>query len=138
MPKTVFFVKSFLVFAILFTVTMTGGCTDRRQPKGETGTVSGTVKYKGQPVTVGFIMFQDQVTKKGGSAPLGADGTYTISVPIEVGEYNVAFPPPNPPAPLEEKEPEVSPIPQKYHIPEQATIKFTVVKGENTADFDLE
>jgi len=130
--------KVFLVFTILIAVTVAAGCTDPKRPKGPTGTVAGTVKYKGQPVTVGFIVFQEQTTKKGGAAPLGSDGTYTIPFPIEVGEYNVAFPPPEPPAPHENIKPTSSPLPQKYHVPELGTVKFTVEKGPNIADFDLE
>ena len=138
MSEKDFSLKMLLVFAVLITVTIAVGCTDKRHPKGPTGTVSGTVKYKGQSVTVGFIVFQEPTTKKGGAAPLGNDGTYTIPVPIEVGEYNVAFPPPEAPAPMDSTKPTPSPLPTKYHVPEQGTVKFTVEKGPNTADFDLE
>ncbi|MCL2119593.1 MAG: hypothetical protein FWH27_14350 [Planctomycetaceae bacterium] len=138
MSKKIFSMGLFLAFAVLLVVTMMAGCTDRRQPKGATGTVTGTVKYQGKPVTVGFTVFQEPTTKKGGAAPLGTDGTYTIPTPMEIGKYNVAFPPPEPPAPHENKKPETSPLPSKYQVPEKATVKFTVAKGANTANFDLE
>ncbi|MDR2115238.1 MAG: hypothetical protein LBP87_02540 [Planctomycetaceae bacterium] len=61
-----------------------------------------------------------------------------ISEPIPVGEYNVAILPPPPPAPHETISVVSNPIPEKYCIPEQGTLKFTVNKGTNVADFNLE
>jgi len=119
----------------LLSVFVAAGCSNKKAP---TGTVSGTVKYKGEPVTVGTIMFMDPATKLGGSAWLGADGSYTITASIEVGEYNVAFPPPPAPPPGSGAERILSPLPSKYYVPEKGTVKFTVVAGKNTADFDLE
>jgi len=131
------FKKHITCIAVL-AIAIIVGCSDPRTPKGPTGTVSGAVKYKGEPVTVGFIVFQEPTTKKGGSASLEADGKYTIPIPMEVGEYNVGFPPPEPPPPHEETKPIPSPLPSKYHIPEQGVVKYTVIAGQNTADFNLE
>jgi hypothetical protein len=102
-----------------------------------TGTVSGTVTYKNQPVTAGSIMFLHPVTKLGGNASLDDKGKYTISVPIPVGEYYVAILPPSPPAPHEKSQVISYPIPEKYQVPERGTLKFTVNKGTNIADFNL-
>jgi len=132
--------KAGLLFVIFVSVILTVGCGDPRAPKGPTGTVSGTVKYKGAPLTVGSIVFRDPATAKGGAAPLGPDVSYTISIPLEVGEYNVGFPAPTspPPSVVADAKPVPSPLPSKYRSPEQGTVKFTIVKGQNTADFDLE
>jgi len=127
-----------VLIVFLATAAMIVGCTDKRNPKGPTGTVSGTVKYKGTPVTVGSVIFQNPTTKSGGMASLDSEGKFTISEPMEVGEYNVGFPPPLPPAPHEDAKPVPSPLPSKYHLPEQGEVKFTVDKGENIADFNLD
>ena len=127
-----------VIIVFLAVATMIVGCTDKRNPKGPTGTVSGTVKYKDAPVTVGSIVFQNPKTKYGGTASLDSEGKFTIPIPIEVGEYHVGFPPPLPPAPHEDAKPIPSPLPSKYHLPEQGEVKFTVSEGENTADFNLD
>jgi len=132
------FMKVSIALAVVLSVVLMVGCTDKRSPKGPTGTVSGSVKYKGKPVTVGFVVFQELTTKKGGTATLNTEGKYTIPIPIEIGEYNVGFPSPEPPPPHEDTKPAASPLPSKYHVPEQGTVKFTVVAGANTADFDLD
>jgi len=129
--------KAFLCL-VLSSLVAAAGCSDPRIPKGPKGTITGTVKYQGKPVTVGFISFLDPATGKGGTAPLESDGSYTIPVLVGVGEYHVGFPPPTPPAPWENVERVMSPLPSKYHTPELATLKYTVVEGENTANFDLE
>ena len=56
-------------------------------------TVHGTVTYKGQPVTEGTISFDPSNIRrkdaKGGSSPIGKDGTYTVKT--LVGENRVTF-----------------------------------------------
>jgi hypothetical protein len=103
-----------------------------------TGTVSGTVKYKNQPVTTGSIIFLHPMTKIGGNALLDNEGKYVISQPLPAGEYNVAILPPPPPAPHEKMSVVSNPVPEKYRVPEQGMLKFTVSKGTNVADFNLE
>jgi len=136
--KDIFVKLRFVTIVFLVAVAMIAGCPDKRAPKGPTGTVSGTVKYKGAPVTVGSVVFQNPTTKNGGAASLDSEGKFTISEPMEVGEYNVGFPPPFPPAPHEDAKPVASPLPSKYHLPEQGAVKFAIDKGENTADFNLD
>jgi prepilin-type N-terminal cleavage/methylation domain-containing protein len=126
----------FLMFLITCCIVIFTGCS--KNDNTINGTVSGTVKYKNQPVTTGSIVFLHPITKIGGNALLDSEGKYMVSKPIPVGEYNVAILLPPPSAPHETTSVVSNPIPDKYRVPEQGILKFTVNKGTNVADFNLE
>jgi hypothetical protein len=136
-------IKKFYLFSLVFSMFLTTCCLAIFIGCGKdnnitAGTISGTVTYKNQPVTTGSIVFLHPVTKVGGNALLDDKGKYTISVPIPIGEYHVAILPPPPPAPHEMPLVISNPVPEKYRIPEQGTLKFTVNEGTNIADFNLD
>jgi hypothetical protein len=112
--------------------------------KVKTAPVSGTVTYKGQPVTFGKITFIDSQGRPG-FAELGADGRYTLRA--TVGECKVALEareiePPHDPKQRKQARPGMyigkSFIPEKYENPQQSGLTFKVEdKENNTADFAL-
>ncbi|MDR0335921.1 MAG: hypothetical protein LBI18_02415 [Planctomycetaceae bacterium] len=136
-------IKKHYLFSLVFPMFLATCCFViltgcGRNNNTTTGTISGTVMYKNQPVTTGSIVFLHPITKNCGNALFDDKGKYTISVPIPVGEYHVAIMPPPPPAPHEMTQVISYPVPEKYRIPEQGTLKFTVSKGTNIADFNLD
>jgi len=70
-----------LALAVLLGVT---GCGT-----GPTGSVSGKVSYLGNPVKGGNVIFSAQNGKKSVMAPIGEDGSYTVS-DVPVGDVKIA------------------------------------------------
>lgn len=102
------------------------------------GQVSGTVKYKGKPLSAGTITFYDRTNR----AVSGAikDGSYsveqvatgpvrvTVAAPMPI--YMVGDkPPPGPKPPI---------LPAKYADPEKSGLGWEVQSGAQTHDFNLE
>ncbi|MDO5554403.1 MAG: hypothetical protein Q4G68_11650 [Planctomycetia bacterium] len=103
-----------------------------------TGTVSGSVTYKGKPMTVGTVIFcsPDSVNRAGGE--IDSEGKFTLTGPLPAGEYKVGFAQPFFDDPVAARPPELtSPLPAKYLAYETSGLTFTVKKGDNTADFNL-
>lgn len=134
-----------------------GGCAGPAGPGADKakGTVSGTIKQKGQPVpantTVTFL-------GDDGVAAIGTtDGTghyelkYMNSAQIPVGSYKVSVTPYNPadsasadpaqffdPVTGESRSPQVeTTLPDKYFNPTTSGIVRDVTAGNNTIDIDL-
>lgn len=126
------------------------GCGPAAPP---TGTVSGLVTYKGQPLAAGTVTFRND--KKGlvaGALLLGSDGRYELlsggGKRIPVGEYAVVISPPetylpnvgeraggtaSAPTPADV----LRQIPKKYRSPQTSGLTFTVNPGPNTFDIDM-
>jgi hypothetical protein len=129
------------------------GCGPAAPP---TGTVSGLVTYKGQPLTAGTVTFRnDDKGLVAGGLLLGSDGRYELlsggRKQIPVGEYTVVISPPEtylPNAAEQEAGTASSPaptpadvlrqIPKKYRAPQTSGLKFTVNPGSNTFDIDMQ
>jgi hypothetical protein len=118
---------------LLVCVSWQAGCGASGPP---TGSVSGKVTYKGQPLTTGVVTFLNEKTGSGASGDLDGSGRYHI-VLVRTGEYKVAVYR-RPPAPGERivGSARLS-IPEKYQAPETSGLTATVKEGENTADFAL-
>jgi hypothetical protein len=104
-----------------------------------TVSVSGTVKYNGQPVSGGFIVFQNLQAGVTQSAPLGPDGKYSIPM-IPPGEYQVFFSDPAPPGPEEAEAGatrQALAIPSKYKSASSSGLTAKVSNRDNTYDLDL-
>ncbi len=97
----------------------------------ETGSVSGKVTYKGQPLTAGVVILTG-ADGKTHSADLAADGTYSFK-DVKVGEYKVAVDTDNPKNPAKAVK-----VPAKYQDSKTSGITVDVRKGEATHDIDLE
>jgi len=124
-----------LLLPALFLVL--GGCTAEKP----SGTVSGTVKYKGAPVASGNVNFVDPAKGTASQAKLDGSGNFTLPGTLEAGTYKVYI---NPPIP-EQLPPGQAPkkvakldLPPKYQDPGQTPVSKEVKAGPNTITIDLE
>jgi len=117
------------------------------------GNVSGEVKYNGQPLPEGNIAFISTVGEKEAVRGKITDGHYTVTnVPAGPVDITVQTIPPStatlPPGvkPITPPEGETQPashpgkyvrIPQKYSIPDQSGLKYTVARGDQTHNIEL-
>jgi hypothetical protein len=125
-----------------------GGCGK------STATLSGTVTYRGRPVTSGEVVFLAQDGTVSAHAPIGPDGHYSVTG-LWAGPARVAVDNPPPswyatgqrlPAALA-NDPEVRearaqaahyvPTPPRYRDPNQSGLTCTVEKGRHTYDIAL-
>jgi len=139
---------------ILSVALILAGCGESGGlPEGETGTVSGSVKFKGQPVAEGSSVVFIQAGGQGivGNGTTDASGKYTLSMrdgtDILVGTYQVGVSPPSPTSGMTpdeimnlEKPPEAPKVEyqEKYLSPEMSGLKFEVTAGDNTIDIELD
>ncbi|MGI6416746.1 MAG: hypothetical protein ACOX1P_13830 [Thermoguttaceae bacterium] len=101
-------------------------------------------RNEGKALTTGFVLFVNEESGVGASAPLDSSGNYQIPS-IQTGDYQVAFGHPPAPGPEEMEGAEkgaqiVIPkldIPDKFLNPKTSGLTATVVEGDNTADFSL-
>jgi hypothetical protein len=109
------------------------------------GDVSGTVKFKGEPLKTGTISFYDQANKVQ-SSPIGPDGTYSVSK-VQAGPVKIAVSvplaitmgPPRGDAPMPARPwPGVPALPTKYQDPEQSGLTMEVKSGSQQFDVRLE
>lgn len=127
--------KYFTLFVLLVTAIV--GCG----PSGpEMGNVTGTVTYKGKPLTTGTITF---IPEAGGLptafADIQEDGTYIgktrdFGEGVPVGKHRVmivAVKDNGPEAPVE------AILPMKYSSDQQSGLTADVTSGENVVDFSL-
>lgn len=106
----------------------------------QVGSVEGTVKHQGNPVTGGFIVFSNLQAGVVQSARLEADGRYRIPQ-IPVGDYTVYFSDPPPPGPDEEQQaapPQPINVPPNYKSAQTSGLSAKVSAGRNVIDFTLE
>ena len=139
---------------------MLAGCGgDPDLPK--LGRVSGTVKYKGQPVTKGLVTFvpaggAGAQTGQSATGEIGPDGSFTLSTfenndGAVLGEHIVVvqsriddpalegqgMPIPDARGRLKIK-PSKHLVPEKYGMAAKSPLRHTVVEGNNTVPIDLE
>jgi hypothetical protein len=114
------------------------------------GDVSGKVSYKGKPLVWGTVQFEgsDNLLRQ---ANINSDGTYAIRG-VAIGQAKVAVSSINPqssdfqPRQVEGKappkpRPKVTgwfPIPEKYDTPYKSGLVYTIKRGENKFDIELE
>ncbi len=117
----------------------------------ELAPVSGTVTYKGKPVTEGIVSFQP-VSPDGAPATgtIDANGSYRLQTGPDngarLGEYRVAIsardepdtPPDTATPPLRVMPKVKSQLPLKYEDPGTSTLTKTVKSGSNPIDFELD
>ena len=97
------------------------------------GTVAGTVKYKGTPVTVGDVNFLSK-TGAAAIAKIDATGQYKIDGALEAGEYKVYASPPEveQAAPgMKATAPRKFDLPVKFRDPNSSGVTVTVKSGSN-------
>jgi hypothetical protein len=125
------------------------------------GKVSGTVTYKGQPVTKGLVTFvpaggAGAQTGQSATGEIQEDGSFTLSTFEDgdgavLGEHIVAvqsreqdpalegqgMPIPDARGRLKTKPPKHL-VPERYGTPGKSPLRQTVVEGSNTVKLDLE
>ncbi len=132
-----------VVVAVL--TLLAAGCAGR-------GDITGRVTYKGKPLVWGTVQVEgsDHIVRYGN---IGGDGTYTVR-DLPTGEARVAVSSINPSssdfqARRAGSGPDVSsqpgnkvkgwfPIPEKYDTPHKSGLTYTVQRGENKYDIDLQ
>jgi hypothetical protein len=125
-------------------VLLLSGCGPKIPANPSTQPVHGTVTYKGEPVTRGYVVFSPAPGSTTGIEAEGAlreDGAYDARAFVGQlgtipGEYVVWFSPSNQAARGEEFA-EPLPIPQKYQNAATSDIKQTITDGENTIDIEI-
>jgi hypothetical protein len=140
--------RVFRLGALLLLAAAAGGCGK------STATLSGTVTYRGRPVTSGEVVFLAEVGTATAHAPIGPDGHYTVKgVPRGTVKVAVDNPPPSwyatgqrLPAALA-NDPEVRearaqaahyvPTPWPYRDPNHSGLTHSVESGSQTYDIDL-
>jgi hypothetical protein len=156
--------RSWLVCTCILGLAVFSGCSSDGPRTFPTGEVSGTVKYKGEPISQGKITF----ITKGGTGDFGSgtinDGAYTVKAPVGLCKIEIqimsdenkgAVPPEQmkmvkakmkalrdqgvkvPDEPLQAtKKPTVN-IPDKYKIADQSGLELEVKAGKQTKDWEL-
>jgi hypothetical protein len=126
------------------------GC-GKKKVEGPSGTVSGKILYKGNPVPEGcVVVFTPQMGALPATGKIGADGSYKLQFKgapdIPVDNYKVSITPPafeeTPQQAMEriqrkEKQKEYPEVPQKYRRADTSGKKFSVKEGENTYNLDM-
>jgi hypothetical protein len=114
----------------------------------KTAPVKGKVTYQGKALAFGSVIFMSQVPEtKPIVAEIKPDGTYEAKT-VPVGEAAVGVTSPDPNRPMELRgtskrpTPAADPklwfkIPDKYSLPRQSGLTYTVVDGPNEHNIDL-
>jgi hypothetical protein len=117
---------------------------------GSSGTVSGSVRFRGESVTAGVVAFfgsDGKVT----SAPISRDGRYEASdVPLGDVQVTVSTPPPGPSKEIAAKNPMMKrrgyvpsddkaiSVPARYSRPATSDLRLTVTGGSQNYDIEMQ
>ena len=128
------FVRRPLAAAFLLASLVALGCEGGKP----SGSVSGTVKYKGAPLGEGDVNFLG----KNGSAAVAridASGTFKIEGSLEADEYRVYFssPPPEPVAPGTRPAKAKADLPAKFKDPASSGVVVPIKSGKNDVTIEF-
>ena len=134
-----------IFLGLLISVLAFGGC-DTPEPSG---TVSGKVTYKGEPVSEAIVTFISTELGSGAEDTLDTSGQYSIKgaqAGIPLGKYKVTIRPPeveDPSTSTGESPPLMVPkempnVPEKYRTEQSTPLEVEVAAGNNEHNFDLE
>jgi len=104
-----------------------------------TGRVSGTVKYKGTPVTSGDVNLLSK-SGKAAQGKLDSNGGFTIDGPVETGDYMVFWTPPVAEPTGPGAKPAALPklaVPPKFQDATSSGVVVTVKSGANEMPIDF-
>ena len=99
--------------------------------------VSGKVTYNGNPFGDGSIQFVNPSTGVSGIAYMDESGNYKFVSPVPIGEYKVIIGGYAPLPPGEVDKRKMPNYPAKYKSAGTTEWSYTIVKGENIANFDM-
>ncbi|MDB5341216.1 MAG: hypothetical protein JWN70_6835 [Planctomycetaceae bacterium] len=136
------------IYRAILTVVLCGvvaGCGSSGPPAPKVGTVSGKVKFKGEPVKEGQVLFEDPTQGQLAGANLKSDGTYYVTTAeggLRVGTYGVkvtAVPVASDPVMNPKPVPPADPanIPKKYRNAKTSGLTLVVKQGGNTYDIEM-
>jgi hypothetical protein len=122
--------------ALVVAFISTLGCGPSSPP---TATVTGTVNYKGQPLTMGRITFIDPAGHPE-LGDIGPNGKYTVKARLGASKVTIYAHEPTKPNP--DTKHKILELPGKSLIPERyegdkSDLKADVKAGDNKFDFDL-
>ena len=135
MAKTVV-LSRFWPVLMAFVLVGCSGSSGRDEP---TGTVSGSVTYKGNPVASASIFFVNPEAGTGGGGTLDSEGKFAFSKPIPTGEYKVFLGPPEEQL-MPDGQPKQGPapkVPQKYLSEATTDVTVKVNEGDNQLPIEL-
>jgi hypothetical protein len=121
---------------VLVTALTIYGCGPAAKPQGK---ITGSVKYKGKPVTAGLVTLMGKGTGSGTTAILNSSGEFTVPT-MDAGTYTIAIGPPTPkqlPPGTKAEAAQPFTIPIKYQDPGQSTITKDVDEGDNVMDIEV-
>ena len=119
---------------LLIATSTLQGCSSSEDPQGE---ISGSVTYKGQPLTTGDINFYQRSTGEAASIPIDETGHFALATPLKTGTYTISFTPPEPkqlPPGSPPQKADEFPVPKKYFDIANSDLTQEVIEGTNTID----
>jgi len=126
-----------LLKTVCLFVAMLGGVgCGPSEPVFKTGKVSGTAKIGDEPFDANAVlMFLDQSSGQAYTAPVAADGSFTIAGDVRVGTYAVYLAPPTPES-TDGDQPMAATIdtslPDRYWNESMTDLEIEVSEGENS------
>ncbi|WP_439620657.1 hypothetical protein [Gemmata sp.] len=122
---------------LLVSVAALLGCDPPETPKG---TVSGTVVYKGKPITGGEVELYCEAAGVGANVPIDESGRFALAIPIAAATYQACINPPHahpgeevPPARMRA----FREVPAKARALKTSGLTVTVNKGANDVTIEL-
>lgn len=124
-----------LWFPVLGLLFVSVGCDSGPQ----TGTLTGTVNFNGQPYEDAAVMFIDMQSGQAAGTDIQPGGQFTIADPMPLGTYNVYLAPKSVPDEIEQPQAVMmdKTVPPKYWDESTTDITVTVSEGANTATIEL-
>ncbi|QDU07517.1 hypothetical protein V202x_08740 [Gimesia aquarii] len=128
--------RKYGVLIILVCVVLISSGCGASGPEFKTGTLTGTAKIGDRPFDAdAVLMFLDSTSGQAYTAPVAADGKFSVGEEVRVGTYTVYLAP-KPQAP---DDPEMQPtgvtmdtsMPDKYWNEATSDLKVTVNEGDN-------
>ncbi|WP_339733982.1 hypothetical protein [uncultured Gimesia sp.] len=124
------------LIALMFVAVFTSGCGPS-EPVFKTGTISGTAKIGDSPFNANAVlMFMDNSSGQAYTAPVAADGTFTVDGEVRAGTYVVYLAPKLQGDGNADEQPMAvkidTSVPEKYWNEATSDVKVTVEEGENT------
>lgn len=129
-----FRLTSFFVVLCCVSFVLVAGC----KKEVPVSSVSGKVTLNGEPFGHGSICFINPSSGTSGVAFMNDDGTYKFVAPIPVGDYSVYIAGYKPLPPNEVDTRKMPPFPKKYASHRTSGWTFSIIDGENNADFNME
>ena len=132
--------RKFVILAGACLSLMVIGCGPTEKPEPPKSKVTGTVKFKGQPVKEGSVVFENKELGYVASGTI-KDGAFTVPV-IPIAKYKVFISPPQAPPSSDPGKPNPPPdpadIPKNYREYATSDLSADIKAGDNTVTLELQ